>query len=52
MSQADDIVPLLSELSEQEREEVMNRYEAIALLLEHKKPPAAMWQEAAEKGDC
>lgn len=52
MLQADVAVPLLSELSEQEREEAMTRYEVIAPLLEQKKPPAAMWQEAAEKGSC
>lgn len=52
MSPSNDVVPLLSELTESEREEAMSRFKIISPLLEYKKSPAEMWREAARKGNC
>jgi len=52
MSPPNHVVPLLSELTESEREEAISRFKIISPLLEYKKPPAEMWREAARKGNC
>lgn len=52
MSLSTDPVPLLSELTEAEREVAMARYQVIAPLLAHPDPPQAAWREAATQGHC
>lgn len=44
--------PILSELTEAERELAMKRYEFIASLLEQNKPDGASWDEVAKQAQC
>ncbi len=52
MSQNHPIVPLLAELSEEERDLAMVRYQVIAPLLAQDRPPKEAWQQASEKVGC
>ena len=52
MSQTKADVPLLAELSEEEREVAMVRYRVIAPLLAEEHPGKDRWREAAEQGEC
>jgi putative transposase len=45
-------VPLLSELTDMERERAMKRYQFIAPLLEQNKGDAASWEEIAKQAQC
>jgi hypothetical protein len=45
-------VPLLVELTNEERELAMTRYQVIAPLLEYSDPPKEAWEQAVMKGNC
>lgn len=44
--------PLLAELTAEERDVAMARYQAIELLLKYERPPKEVYEQAAEQGQC